>query len=64
MRVKIEPRDDCVSDGICAEECPDVFTMDDDGLASVINGEPDESLREAVLTAAEECPVDIIIVED
>lgn len=64
MKVKIEPRDECLGDGICADECPAVFELDDEGLAIVINAEPDESLREAVESAAEECPAEIIIVED
>ncbi len=64
MKVRIDPPDECMGDGICADECPQVFEMDDEGLAVVVNGEPDESLREAVESAAEECPAEIIIVED
>ncbi|MFA5809081.1 MAG: ferredoxin [Thermoleophilia bacterium] len=64
MRVKIEPRDECLGDAICCDECPEVFVMDDDGLASVINADPDESLRDAIQSAADECPAEIIIVED
>lgn len=64
MKVKIEPRDECLGDGICADECPEVFEMDDDDLATVVNVNPDESLREAVETAAEECPAEIILIED
>lgn len=63
MKVKIEPRDECLGDGICADECPEVFEMDDDDLATVVNVNPDESLREAVETAAEECPAEIILIE-
>lgn len=64
MKVRLEPREECLGDGICADECPEVFEMADDGLAQVINAEPDESLREAVQSAADECPAEIIIVED
>ena len=64
MKVRLEPREECLGDGICADECPEVFTMDEDGLATVINAEPDESLREACQNAADECPAEIIIVED
>lgn len=64
MKVRIEPRDECLGDGICADECPEVFVIDDDGLAMVINGEPGENLRDAVQSAADECPAEIIIVED
>lgn len=64
MKVRIEPREECLGDGICADECPAVFEIDDDGLARVKNDAPDESLREAVKSAADECPAEIIIVED
>lgn len=64
MKVRLEPRDECLGDGICADECPEVFEMDDDGLARVINASPDESLREACQSAADECPAEIITVED
>lgn len=64
MKVRIDPPDECMGDGICSDECPEVFELNEDGLAIVINAEPDESLREAVESAAEECPAEIIIVED
>lgn len=64
MKVKIEPRDECLGDGICEDECPEVFKMDDEGLAIVTNASPDESLREAIESAAEECPAEIIFIED
>ncbi|MHB9111086.1 MAG: ferredoxin [Thermoleophilia bacterium] len=64
MKVKIEPRDECLGDGICADECPEVFEMDDEGLAIVTNAEPSEDLHEAVQNACDECPAEIIIIED
>lgn len=64
MKVRIEPRDECLGDAICNDECPEVFAMDDDGLASVINDNPDESLRDAIQSAADECPAEIIVLED
>lgn len=64
MKVRIEPREECLGDGICADECPEVFVMDDEDLAVVTNENPDESLREAVESAAEECPAEIIFIDD
>ncbi len=65
MRVRIEPRDECLGDAICADECPEVFVInDEDGLAMVVKESPDESLREAVQSAADECPAEIIIIEE
>ena len=64
MKVRIEPRDECLGDGICADECPEVFAMGDDGLAVVILENPGEELREAFQNACDECPAEIIICED
>ena len=64
MKVRIEPREECLGDGICSDECPEVFSMGDDDLAVVINAEPGDDLRECVQNAADECPAEIIIVEE
>jgi len=64
MKVRIDPRDECLGDGICADECPEVFEIDEDGLARVIQAEPSDDLREAVQNACDECPAEIIIIEE
>ncbi len=64
MKVRIEPRDECLGDGICADECPEVFEIADDGLATVTNTDPGDDLREACQSAADECPAEIIIIEE
>ena len=69
MRVWID-QDLCTGDGLCEEICPAVFTLLDDGLAYVKQGDtilndPGGSsqmatvaseLEDAVTEAAEECP--------
>ncbi len=60
MQVKIE--DTCTSCGLCVDTCPDVFGMGSD-MAEVIVDEVPEALEEAVQQAADECPVEAIIVE-
>ena len=39
----IVDRDGCIGCGMCAEICPDVFEIADDGLASVIKEPTDLS---------------------
>jgi len=58
MNVVIQ-RDGCISCGLCAETCPEVFRMAEDGLAEVYQA-PAESLFDAVTEAAENCPVQVI----
>jgi ferredoxin len=69
-------QDLCTGDGLCEEICPSVFTLLDDGLAYVKQGdsvlnEPGGSgqmadvtsdLEDAVTEAAEECPGECIFI--
>jgi len=60
MRVRIE--DTCTACGLCVDTCPEVFRMGSE-MAEVIVDEVTADLEETVLQAAEECPVEAIIVE-
>lgn len=60
MVVTIE--DTCTSCGLCVDTCPEVFELGSD-MAEVIVDEVPDDLEEAVKQAAEECPVEAIIVE-
>ncbi|MBE0447655.1 MAG: ferredoxin [Actinobacteria bacterium] len=64
MRKPVVDHDECVGDGICEEICPEVFELRDDGLAYVINEDPDESLYEKIDEAIEECPAVAIAWEE
>jgi ferredoxin len=70
-------QDLCTGDGICAEIAPEVFTLLDDGLAYVKDGDgvksdpggpnglvavPDKQL-DGVIESAEECPGECIFIE-
>ncbi len=62
MHARID-RSGCIACGQCAEICPEVFFMADDGLADVQKDPvPKESENDAV-SAQESCPVSVIIVE-
>ena len=62
MKAKIQ-REGCISCGTCAQVCPDVFRMAEDGLAEVyIDPVPPEAEDQAV-DAQENCPVSVITVE-
>jgi ferredoxin len=60
MRVRIE--DTCTACGLCVDTCPDVFQMGSD-MAEVIVEEVPAEFEEAVQQAADECPVEAIVVE-
>jgi len=54
--------DECIGDGACVEAAPETFALDDDSKAVVLEGSTDS--RATILEAAEQCPVDVITVED
>lgn len=55
-------REQCIGDGICVNEAPETFELDDEQKAFVLEGSGDE--LEYILTAAKSCPLDIITIED
>lgn len=62
MKVTID-RSGCISCAICEMICPQVFRMDDEGLAEVIE-QPNQRNESFVAQAAAECPVAVILTED
>jgi ferredoxin len=76
MRVWID-QDLCTGDGLCEDHCRDVFTLLEDGIAYVKEGDVvlndpggsrstafvPERLHQQVVDAAEECPGECIFIE-
>ncbi len=56
MKVPRVDRDKCIGDGSCAELCPEMFELDAEGKAHVMNEEGDCDLELVV----ESCPVKAI----
>jgi ferredoxin len=63
MRPSVD-HDLCIGCGNCAEICPEVFELREDGYSWVVQEAPDESLRDCVEDAEESCPVEAISIED
>jgi len=62
MLAKVD-KDACVGCGACPEICPDVFKMEDDGLAVAYKSPVPSEFEEAVKEAAEGCPTEAIHIE-
>ncbi|HEV2076071.1 MAG TPA: ferredoxin [Thermoleophilaceae bacterium] len=60
-RIRIEvDRDLCIGSGDCVATQPDVFDLDDEGKAVVLD--PDGADTEGIVEAAQNCPVTAIFV--
>jgi ferredoxin len=63
MKASID-QDGCISCGLCADTCPSVFRMSDNGYAEVyVDSVPDED-KENAKDATDGCPVSVISLED
>jgi ferredoxin len=62
MKVTID-RSGCIGCGLCAETCPEVFRMNEDGKAETY-AQPDENNKNTTAEAAENCPVSVIKAEE
>ena len=60
MKVRVE--DSCTSCELCVEMCPDVFQMGSSQAEVITNPIPPESEDDAQ-EAADQCPVEAIIIE-
>lgn len=54
----------CIGCGNCEDTCPEVFRLEDDGLAHVLVEDPGPDLYGCVRDAADSCPVDAITIEE
>jgi ferredoxin len=54
----------CQGHGQCLLFAADLFELDDDGIAILLNEHPDESQRANVLDAIRACPVRAITLEE
>jgi ferredoxin len=62
MKAMID-RSGCIACGLCAETCPEVFEMAEDGLAEVVANEVPADAEDKAVEAQEGCPVSVIKVE-
>ena len=53
-------KDLCIGCGACQAVCPEVFEIEDDGLAAVVVEEIPEDVNEDAIDAKEGCPTNAI----
>ena len=57
LKIEIEC-EECIGDGMCVNEAPETFELNDDSIAVLKDNSTDE--LEYILDAARACPLDII----
>jgi len=62
MQASID-RDNCIGCELCADTCPNVFRMAEDGCAEVYASPVPAGDEAAAQEAADNCPVSVITVE-
>lgn len=55
-------KDKCIGCGLCESLCPDIFKIEDDGLAVAIDEELSDSDLDCAKDAEAQCPVEAISV--
>lgn len=63
MEARVD-RDACIGCGLCVEICPEVFEMDDEQIAIVIESPIPEDVENEAMDAEEQCPTSAISIED
>lgn len=63
MKATID-REGCIGCGLCADTCPDIFSIADDGKAEAEREEIPEDDLESAQEARDGCPVSVISLED
>ena len=63
MKVCVDP-DICTGCGPCVDVCPEVFELNDEGIAVVKMKQVPDDLRQTCLEAVESCPTEAISIEE
>jgi len=55
--------DACTGCGLCCDNCPEVYELNEDGIAEVIADPVPPDFADCAQEAASDCPVDAITIE-
>ena len=56
--------DGCISCGLCADEFPELFHLNDQGVSEAVPSTVASDQEEAARQAANDCPVGVIVISE
>jgi ferredoxin len=63
MRVLVD-RDLCQGHGVCESEAPEVFSVSKQGVLTILDTSPPETLRGSIEQAVSYCPTNALRIEE
>jgi sterol 14-demethylase len=63
VRIVVD-RDLCQGHGVCESEAPDVFSVSKKGVLTVLDENPAEEIRPAIVAAVAFCPTKALRIEE
>lgn len=63
MKTKVDP-DLCISCAVCTNMAPDLYVMNDDGVAEAVAETVPAGMEDLARECAEECPSEAILIEE
>lgn len=58
--MKFRVNENCIGCELCAQNCPQVFSMTERNLAHAVKGDVEPAVRDAAIAAMENCPTSAI----
>ncbi|MCI1820764.1 MAG: ferredoxin [Megasphaera sp.] len=58
--MKFKVNENCIGCGLCANTCPDVFSMTEEGIAVAVEGDVATSVEDSAQEALTSCPAGAI----
>ena len=63
MNAKVD-KNVCIGCGLCTTTCPNVFQLEDDGLAAAYTNPVPDADQDSAQDACDNCPVSAISIDD
>jgi len=60
--IAVVERDACIGCGACPSICPEVFELDEEGIAVAVKEQVPDEFEDSAQEAADSCPTEAIVI--